>query len=548
MKYFSTIIKLYHTLKPLKFDQFWYRLIRKVFPLRQLHLSHSAEKVRQFDWVAPEFMLPKILAGNKVSFLNKTAELDVSFDWNNPSYEKLWLYNLHYFDDLNALDGITRKDQQYLLIKRWIAENPPLLGNGWEPYTLSLRLVNWIKWYQRFNIQDDTILVSISEQAEALFRQLEYHIFGNHLFANAKALVFVGCFIQSEQSQKYLDLGLKILEKEVSEQFLADGGHFELSPMYHNILLWDLLDLINLGKVTHGLIPQPIVKFWQDTSKRALEWLDVMSHTDGEVSFFNDSAIGIAAPPEVINNYAFQLGITKSKPSNKIVTTLESTGYSRITRPNYSIIFDHASIGPDYLPAHGHADTLSFECSIHSERLIVNSGTSIYGVSPERLRQRQTPAHSTVVIDNSDSSEVWSGFRVARRANGVLENVNVDNGTITLTASHDGYLRLKGKVVHKRSITSCLNSFDVDDLLTGTTRNAYAIYHLHPKVEVKEISRDQVELKLPSGKRVNVTASFPIEVKPSSWHPEFGISISSVCLKIELKSASLKTTFSILQD
>ena len=45
-----------------------------------------------------------------------------------------------------------------------------------------------------------------------------------------------------------------------------------------------------------------------------------------------------------------------------------------------------------------------------------DSGTSTYERDSERLRQRGTAAHNTVQLGGVDSSEVWSGFRVGRRA------------------------------------------------------------------------------------------------------------------------------------
>ena len=80
------------------------------------------------------------------------------------------------------------------------------------------------------------------------------------------------------------------------------------------------------------------------------------------------------------------------------------------------MLIDVAKIGPDYLPGHAHADTLSFELSLYGKRLLVNSGISRYGTSLIRQFERSTEAHNTVAIDNKNSSEVWSGFRVARRA------------------------------------------------------------------------------------------------------------------------------------
>ena len=73
-----------------------------------------------------------------------------------------------------------------------------------------------------------------------------------------------------------------------------------------------------------------------------------------------------------------------------------------------------------------HADNLSFEWSLGEQRVLVNSGTSLYGVSSERHRQRKTKSHNTVEIDGFDSSEIWSGFRVARRASSSLESVMDD--------------------------------------------------------------------------------------------------------------------------
>ena len=97
---------------------------------------------------------------------------------------------------------------------------------------------------------------------------------------------------------------------------------------------------------------------------------------------------------------------------------------------------DVGEIGPDYRPGHAHADTLCFELSVFGQRLVVNSGTSEYGLGAERLRQRGTAAHSTVQIDGADSSEVWSGFRVARRARPLCRTLDELDGAVILAGGH----------------------------------------------------------------------------------------------------------------
>src|SRR5690606_19918961 len=125
---------------------------------------------------------------------NRRGRLESPTDWNNPQREKLWLYNLHYFDDLNAYGAESRLEWHRRLIQRWIDENPPGVGNGWEPYPTSLRVVNWIKWDLRTRELGDEAINCLGLQLRWLRRRLEYHLMGNHLLANAKALIYGGIY------------------------------------------------------------------------------------------------------------------------------------------------------------------------------------------------------------------------------------------------------------------------------------------------------------------------------------------------------------------
>src|SRR5439155_4285503 len=132
---------------------------------------------------------------------------------------------------------------------------PPGFGAGGEPYPLSLRIANWSKWAcSRFSLSGAAVH-TLAVQARYLRGRLEHHLLGNHLLANAKALVFAGLFFDGDESKEWLDVGLGILERELTEQVLADGGHFERSPMYHSIVLEDILDLLAMGRVFPSVVP-----------------------------------------------------------------------------------------------------------------------------------------------------------------------------------------------------------------------------------------------------------------------------------------------------
>lgn len=485
-----------------------------------------------------------MLDGETFRFLNHVGHVRSAEDWNNPAQEKLWLYNLHYFDDLNALGAADRVTWHRALLTRWVAENPPGVGNGWEPYPTSLRMANWIKWALAGNDLEPGWLHSLAVQARWLRRRIEWHLLGNHLVANAKALVLAGLFFEGDEGAEWLAKGLKILGREVPEQALADGGHFELSPMYHAIVLEDLLDLVNAAGAWPGRVPGFVVVQWREAASRMLHWLEGLSHPDGGIAFFNDAALGIAPDYGVLKAYAKRLEIAPGAGGdNGPVTYFADSGYVRLARGGAVALLDVAPVGPDYLPGHAHADTLSFELSLFGQRLVVNSGTSQYGVGPERLRQRGTAAHNTVQVDSADSSEVWGGFRVARRARPFGLEMGEEDGVLRVSCAHNGYRHLTGCPTHHRCWRLSDDSLQVTDTIKGKFREAVARYRFHPTVTVTGEGADG-SLRLPDGHAVRWSVvGGAVRVRPSTWHPGFGRSIPNQCLEVLFDGPTITIEF-----
>lgn len=531
---------LWHTVRHLKPVQItgrvWYRLYRPTPDVS------PAPRMQQLSgqWIAPACRRPILTGPENFSLLNRNG--DLSRGWDDPSVEKLWRYNLHYFDDLNAVSAAQRTQWHSALVKRWIMENPSGKGTGWEPYPTSLRIVNWVKWTLAGNILPPEAIHSLAVQTRWLRKRLEYHLLGNHLFANAKALVFSGCFFDGTEAQGWLDLGLEILRKQVPEQVLADGGHFELSPMYHAFALEDMLDLINLHRVAKRRVPD----LWIDKIAPMREWLAAMSHPDGEIAFFNDAAVDIAPSLAILEEYAQRLtGIPSPAPASGC-RHLRESGYVRVQNERAVLLVDMARIGADYLPGHAHADTLSFELSVDGRRLLVNSGTSIYGTGPERLRQRGTAAHNTVVVANENSSEVWSGFRVARRARPFELVIEPSQETTTLGCSHDGYERLAGRPVHRRTIKVRRTALVVNDRITDGRHRAEARFHFHPDWSLTAAADyTSGAARLKDGRSVTwqIKAGRG-RLDGSTYHPEFGLSIPNRCLAVELVGGQSVVAFS----
>ena len=526
------LLTYFHTLKYVKFSQIYYRIVRR-FAHRKP--NEVVGKLTQClgSWVCHPLYEQKLFANNHVRFLNQHGAVNNQSDWNNEEHTKLWLYNLHYFEDLNADGFDTRKQQQINLIYQWIDENPAPLGNGWEPYPASLRIVNWVKAFLSGISPDQTILNSLAKQTDFLSQDIERHILGNHLFVNAKALIFAGIYLEGKEASSWLQTGLDIYTKELDEQVLPDGGNFELTPMYHVIMLVDLLDLINLWAAYPNKVNVIIVEKTKQVAIKMLGWLKAMSHNDSEISFFNDAAFGIAPKSSVVFEYAAKLRFHNSL-ANSVGTVsltifnLENSGYVSVKSGEYSLIADLAQVGPSYQPGHAHADTLSYEFSLGKQRVFVNSGISEYGLSDERLRQRKTAAHNTVVVNDLDSSQVWSGFRVAKRANISNRVVNrvVDN-SVRFSASHNGFKKQGADCIHHRDWLVEKDSIIVTDKLVGNYISAVGYLHLHPEIEILNVTDEQVLLASCEYDIFMKVSGANISILGTTWHPEFGVIINN---------------------
>ena len=466
------LLRLYRTVRHLKPVQVTNRLRRRL--TLRMPETGPAGAVR-----APISALPQPIARHggwdgdtQFELLQHRGLVACAADWNDGSQPKLWLYHLHYFEELARTDATEWRDRHAGLIRRWIDENPPTRGNGWEPYPIALRSVFWIKWALGGGHLDRAARDSLALQLRHLENNLEFHLLGNHLWADAKALYVGGLFFEGPEAEHWFARGLALLERERNEQILPDGGHFERSPAYHCLILEDVLDLIALSR-SYG---RPLEDRWEETARRMLGRLAVMTRPDGRIVAWNDAARNAVPTSAALAEYAARLGI--EPPSRQAATQyLSATGYVRQEAGRFTLWLDAAPVGPNYIPGHAHADTLNIELSIGTRPLLVDTGTSTYDVGPTRAYERSTAAHNSVVVAGCDSSEVWGGFRVGRRARARP----IEIGDSRLVASHDGYRHLG--TVHRRTIEMDPRRVVVRDELAGRRIDGTAGFHLAPGIE-----------------------------------------------------------------
>ncbi len=476
----SKLIRLFNTVKYLKLIQLYYRLYyfarSRWRNLIKFHYSLATNSTSVPLVLQPS--IPSYTSHNKniFNFLNLSHTFENSMDWNFSEYGKLWTYNLTYFDYLQQ-EKMSKKDG-LTLINNFIDQSANI-KDGLEPFPISLRGINWVKFLSIHTIKDQKINDSLYAQYNILMDNLEYHLLGNHLLENGFSLLFGAYYFQDE---KLYIKAKEILMVELNEQILEDGAHFELSPMYHQIMLFRLIDCINLTKHNQWMVDSVwLIDFFEEKAVKMLAWLNAITYGNGDIPLLNDSTNGIAPTTEQLKSYARALGLNH-QPST-INHPLTTSGYRKIAKSNYECVIDIGHIGPDYIPGHAHADTFNFELYIDGKPFIVDTGISTYETNAQRTAERSTEAHNIVEVMGTSSSEVWGGFRVADRAS-VLE-IHEEEGKIT--AIHDGYLKKFG-ILHTREWQFEENKIIIRDSLNKRAE-AVARLHFHPDITEEMIKK-----------------------------------------------------------
>lgn len=470
-----------HTVRYLKGKQIVYQLWHRIKKMTGKKTYATANTAIGSPLLLTHFINKPatLLPGSSFCFLNI---VDTFRGWNDTSQPKLWRYNLQYMDYL-LQENIPLEER-----KEWIDTfigSLPVNKEGLEAYPTALRGMNWIKFISvnRYLITDadkGKWDQSLYFQYLSLLDNLEYHLLGNHLLEDAFSLLWAGLYFRND---KFYHKAVELLIEELNEQILPDGAHYELSPMYHSILLDRLLDCINALKHNDRFNGQEyLTDFMKEKARLMLSWLEAIIYKDGTIPLLNDATYGIAPDAQRLFIYADLLQLRWP------VAPLKESGYRKFVTDCFEMVIDVGSIGPDYIPGHAHADTFSYELRIDGKPFIIDSGISTYEKNARRQYERETQAHNTVSVDGLSSSEVWGGFRVARRA--AITYLQEDRNSIT--ARHNGFRQLGTE--HQRIFH--LNRDEIlicDSLLPATDRKAINTILLHPDVSLLSVGPDSIQ-------------------------------------------------------
>jgi len=400
--------------------------------------------------------------------------------------------------DLRSARTSESQEAARRLVGDWIERYEKSRDRPWWPVIAAERLVNWIYCHRLLTSGADANFLkkyeaSIVRHAKRLRKLLRQLPRGAERFAILKALVYVGVCLP--RHEKGLSRVLTALQSEIDVQILPDGGHHQRNPSIHAAVLSELVQLSSALELRQDSMPG----WLQEAISRMAPVLKFYRHNDGGLALFHGSA---EEDTETVDRLLIACLTEARMPSN-----LPDTGYQRMARERAVVLMDTGAPPPRNLDQGAHAGTLAFEMSAGPHRLIVNCG-AYHGDDKAWSRAlRSTAAHSTLVVADTNSSEVFELGGLGRRVG--LVTVERDDVTRAhrIEASHDGYVARYG-MVHRRRLElssdgRTLRGEDRLERKVGTMEFAIR-FHLHPDVEAT-VERDSsldnpaVTLRLPDG-------------------------------------------------
>ena len=498
--FLNKLLLYYYTIKKLRVTQVFYRLCVKLCgtcSLRVVPASNIAnfQKIGtpenlDFEPVFLERFPVEELMENEITFLHGTKSFDWNSEWEFEDKSDLWNYNLHYFEYLFSLVKAWNDsgDKRYLdktveIIEGWIKKNPIGSKPAWASYPMSLRIVIWISYFSYVNeaLPEDfrsRFLNSLHTQFVYLSKHLEKDTLGNHYFENLKSLVLAALFFNDEP---VLKKALKDFKAECKEEILPDGMHFELSLMYHKIVLEGVLR-VTIALRSTGKPDPELENYLQPMLDVAYSFEEELDR----IPLFNDGGNNVAKSIDALTTAAKDyFGIT---PHFK--NKLESCGFyifeKLVGEHRWKLIVDAGQPGPDYIPGHAHCDAMSYELFCDGKPVIVNCGTYAYQCE-ERSFFRSTAAHNTVMANDVEQSQCWGVFRLAKRSNVKVLGLTDESISIQMVDQ-------RGQKI-ERVITLSDRGLVIMDRSVGN--RLYSYVHLLPGIGIRVLKGNSEEEIVP---------------------------------------------------
>ncbi|MDJ0921188.1 MAG: heparinase II/III family protein [Henriciella sp.] len=421
--------------------------------------------------------------------MDRVSLPDGTAPWAQTMPSRHYADRLHRFDWLADLftQGDVGADRARFLVDDWIDNFGRFDGFSWRTGCAADRVWNWLNCGAAlFEVGEEAVR---NARLDALGRQVR-HVLALVDSEVEPSVRWRGSILGVATSiclgrGKGLDQALMRLESECTAQFFPDGGHVSRSPARAVRCLADLIALHDLLVRSERDEPEFLPRWIQ----RVGGMVAFFRSGDGALPPFND---GDERWPEAVDAVLAHLSQAPRKFS-----VAPKSGFHKLEKSGTLLLLD-AGAAPE-LPFgdHAHAGALGFELHDGPARLVTSCGCSPEVDIDFQAAVRRTGAHSTLILDNTDSARFTSndetGLLYPEGPEGISAKRLEEDNEIWLDAQHGGYKATYG-LLHRRRLFMSGDGARLtgEDSLArpvsaGVSESdeqiAFAIrFHLHPTV------------------------------------------------------------------
>ena len=393
--------------------------------------------------------------------------------------------------DLRALGTDAARMRARALVADWITA-AELDAIADRPDVTGARITAWLGHYDFFAASADDgfrqkLMGRLVADARGLSASLPTEELDERALTALKGLIAAAVALPDHAA--FLTRALRVLPQELARQVLPDGCHSERSPAQMMTALQDLTEIRALLQAAQAQPPQALAS----AIERMGPALRSLRHGDGGLALFNGSKEESSSLVELV--------LAQAGRSGRALSVLPEGGFQRLQAGRSVVIVDCGAPAAAKIDRFAHAGTLSFELSVGRDRMIVNCGAAPAAGGEWHAASRATAAHSTLVIADTNSSELKPDG-LGRRPERVEAQRQEAAGAHWLEASHDGYRKPFG-AIHRRRLYVAESGEDIrgEDAVEAATPQPYVVrFHLHPSVDASlQQDGEAVLLRLPSG-------------------------------------------------
>jgi len=468
-----------------------------------------------------------------VKLAGKLYKLAVSNMWEISWTDVEEVYALHRFGWLLNINADFLKDQNYsnfglFFIINWIECNSKGDNIGWDSYSVSERISNWVLFLNNKakpnNDQNLFIIKSMNSQLSFLLDNLELRgeATNNHIINNGRALYLGGLYISSDI---HISSGRQILLDSIDHMFSKSGFLREGSSHYQVLMARTYLEVLFAARKFNdinfeNILTTKVQKIWRATCF-FLQEKDIPIFGDVSPDFSTDFHSGVGVIGEALLN----LKSTAIKPKKagwhsffnlpknvnnienlpKGLTSYKDAGYCSYRGKNFSIYIYQNPKGHVASWSHGHSDACHLILYFRGEPFLIGTGRLNYKNNLISKYGRSIRSHNSIQIDSKEPM-IIHGLNAYPElmldgyySNELKIDPIISNNECIIKLHHNGYKRLFGDLTISRTIKISDYRVSIEDKIKGSRPHFIkSFFHFSPEVKNIKKFNDKYHMTLKS--------------------------------------------------